>query len=54
MNSTEPSLFSLMILGALQKKSHVYMGTVPAAVKTKRRAAGRVAKATRKANHRGR
>lgn len=50
MNTEEPSLFSLMILGGLQKKSHVYYGTVPGPVKTRRRAQGRVAKASRKAN----
>ena len=50
MNTAEPSLYSLMILSGLQKHSHVYMGTVPAKVKTIRRAAGKVAKASRKAN----
>lgn len=51
MNSvTEPDLYSLMILGGLQKKGHVYYGTVPVAVKKTRRTQGKVAKASRKAN----
>lgn len=40
----------LVILRALQKKPHVYAGTVPAKVKQRRRAAGRVAKQQRKIN----
>jgi len=46
-----PSSYSLSILWALQSTSkHVYAGTVPAHVKARRRAANKVAKASRKAN----
>lgn len=52
MNTAEPSLYSLVILRALNLKrlDNVYMGTVPKSVKVSRRAAGKVAKASRKAN----
>ena len=46
---TEPSMYQLAILTALQFKP-VYLGTVPAHVKARRRAAGKVAKASRKKN----
>ena len=44
-----PTSYALMILGALQKKP-MYAGTVPTHVKAHRRAAGRVAKQSRKVN----
>ena len=51
--TTEPSAFSLAILGGLQGGArHVYAGTVSAAVKAKRRAANKVARASRRANRR--
>ena len=52
---TGPGTYALMILAALQRKSldNVYLGTVSPETKAKRRAKGKVAKAQRKANHRG-
>ena len=51
--ATEPNPTQLAILGAMQGPSkHVYAGTVPAAVKAKRRAANKAARASRKANRR--
>lgn len=44
-----PSSYALRILGALQSRP-MYMGTVPAHVKARRRAQGRVAKQSRKVN----
>ena len=45
----EPSRFQRTILGALQAK-HVYAGTVPAAEIARRRAANKVARASRRQN----
>jgi len=51
MTSTEPDPYAVSILWALQSTGkHVYAGTVPAHVKARRRAANKVAKASRKAN----
>lgn len=46
---TEPTSYQLMILHGLQFKQ-VYQGTVPAYVKEKRRAAGKVARKSRRIN----
>lgn len=45
-----PSDYSLAILAALQKKQHVYMGTVSASTKNRRRAKNRVARKNRRIN----
>lgn len=49
--SPEPSLYSLAILHGLQDKN-VYLGTVPAHVKARRRAKNKVARKTRAAQRR--
>lgn len=46
---TEPTLYSLAILRALQEKS-IYAGTVPAHVKARRRAANKAARHARRAS----
>lgn len=46
---TEPSPYALAILRGLQSM-RVYQGTVPAHVKARRRAANKVARASRRAN----
>lgn len=46
---TEPNHYSLRILGALQAKP-MYLDTVSAATKAKRRAANRVARRSRQIN----
>jgi hypothetical protein len=50
---TQPSVTSLTILRALQSRN-IYTGTVPAKVKDQRRASGKVARAARRQNRRGR
>lgn len=53
MSENEPSKDQLIMLLALTKLGrHVYTGTVPAAVKAKRRAKNRVARKSRKINRR--
>ncbi len=47
--ATVPSLYQVTILAALQDRQ-MYAGTVPAHVKARRRAQGRVAKHSRKVN----
>lgn len=42
--------YALLILWALNRKGPMYEGTVPAHVKAKRRAKGKVAKRSRKVN----
>lgn len=49
MTSDGPTMYSLLILRGLQDKPQ-YQGTVPAAEKARRRAAGKVAKQQRKRN----
>lgn len=44
-----PSTYALTILAALQSRP-MYLGTVPAAVKAKRRLRGRAARIARRAN----
>lgn len=44
------TVLGLRFLGALERRGHVYAGTVPHDVKVKRRARGKVAKASRKQN----
>lgn len=46
----EPDNYDRSVLFGMSKLQHVYAGTVPAATKAKRRAAGKVAKASRKIN----
>lgn len=51
MSEKEPTKDQLIMLLALTKLGkHVYAGTVPAAMKAKRRAKNRVAKKSRKIN----
>lgn len=47
---TEWSVYSRAILGGLQNSKHVYAGTVPPNVIARRRAANKVARASRRAN----
>lgn len=49
MPSVAPSVYALRILSALQDR-HMYAGTVPAKIVARRRAAGRVARKSRKLN----
>lgn len=48
--TSEPSKYSLAILQGLQQGKHVYAGTVPAHVKGRRRARGKVARLSRRVN----
>jgi hypothetical protein len=43
----------LAFLHFMERRGHVYSGTVPAYVKAKRRAKNRVARASRRANRKG-
>lgn len=47
---TEPTTYQLAILAGLQRKPHVYGGTVPTGEKAARRAANRVARQSRRKN----
>ncbi|SKP53931.1 hypothetical protein [Mycobacteroides abscessus] len=53
MSSREPSAFSFLVLGALQKRP-MYEGTVPAAVVADRRRRNRVARRSRRINREAR
>ncbi|SKM28739.1 hypothetical protein [Mycobacteroides abscessus] len=53
MSSREPSAFSFLVLGALQKRP-MYEGTVPAAVVADRRRRNRAARRSRRINRRAR
>ena len=48
--NTEPTTYQRAILRALGGMSHVYAGTVPAKVTARRRAANKVAAASRRKN----
>lgn len=49
LDAAQPSRYQTAILGGLQPK-HVYAGTVPPAVVARRRAANKVARASRRHN----
>lgn len=48
--SNEPTNYAINIFMALQRIQNLYLGTVPFAVKTKRRAKNRVARISRRKN----